>query len=575
MFDALFAQTFFGKIFRIAAQKDIGTAARHVGGDRHRAESARLRNDFRLAFVVLRVENVMLHAVADEKARKFFRFIDRYRTHENGLSFFVTFDNLAHDRLFLCLFGSVNAVAHVVALHGQVGGDFHNVERIDRAEFAFLGLCGTRHARKFFIKTEIILEGDRRVGLILFAHFNAFLRLDRLMQAVGIAAPDHKTARKFVDDDDLAVVDDIFLVERKQVVRFERLLNVVVERSVGNVGNVLDAEEFFGFFRAVFGEFDLFVAAFDDKVPVKLFGFGDLLRARIALLLFAAVLFGVFEVVVESAFEGADEFIDAHIKIGRLVAPARNDERSSRFVDENGVDLVDDGKIQLALYHARKLGFEVVAQVIEPELVVRAVNDVACVSGALVLVFHAGNDDADRQPHEFMHLAHPFRVAAGKIIVYGDDVHALARKRFEIARQGCDKRFSFTRLHFGDAPLKEADAADDLHMEVPHAEHAPARFAQGGKGVVQNIVERFAVFKTVFQYSRLRFEFGVGHGGIFGRERLHLVRHFIELFQTPAAVAVFQITDQSHFSLRKSVNRLLSFPLFSKHITYLIIVHYF
>ncbi len=500
--------------------------------------------------MVLRVKNVVLHAVADQKTRKLFRFIDRNRTHENGLPFFVAFDDLAHDRLFLRFFGSVNTVAHIVALHGKVGGDLHDVERIDRAEFAFFGFRRTRHTRKLFVKSEVILEGNGRVGLILLAHLDAFFRLDGLMQAVGVAAPDHKTTRKFVDDDDFAVVDDIFLVEREQVMRFERLLNVVVEGRVRHVGNVFDAEESFGFFRAEFGQLNLLVSPFDNEIPIQLFRLCDLLRTRIALLLSAAVLFCVFQIVVEPALQGADEFIDAYVQIGRLVAPARNNERRSGFVDENGVHFVDDRKIQFALHHARKLGFQIVAQIIEAELVVRTVRNVAGVSGALVLVFHAGNDDADRKPHEFMNFSHPFRVAAGEVIVDRDDMHAFARKRFEIAGQSCNERFAFARLHFSDSALKQTDTADDLNVEVAHAEHASACFAQGGEGVVENIVERFAVFKTVFQNPRLRFEFSIVHGGIFGRERLHLVRHFIEFFQTLAAVAVFQITDQSHFTLR-------------------------
>ncbi len=61
---ALLAHTLFGKIFGVAAQKNIRSAARHVGCDCNRVKSARLRDDFRLALVVFCVQYVVLNAVS-------------------------------------------------------------------------------------------------------------------------------------------------------------------------------------------------------------------------------------------------------------------------------------------------------------------------------------------------------------------------------------------------------------------------------------------------------------------------------------------------------------------------------
>ena len=191
VFDALFAQPFFGEIFRVAAQKNIGTAPRHVGGDRHRAQSARLRHDFRFAFVILCVQNIMLNAVTDQKTGNFFRLVDRNRTHKNGLSFFVPFHDLADDRLFLPFYGRKDAVVHILTAHGFIGGNFDDVERINSTEFALFRLCGTRHTRKFTVKTEIVLECDGCVRFVFFPYFHALFRFDCLVQSVGITAADH------------------------------------------------------------------------------------------------------------------------------------------------------------------------------------------------------------------------------------------------------------------------------------------------------------------------------------------------------------------------------------------------
>ena len=64
------------------------------------------------------------------------------------------------------------------------------------------------------------------------------------------------------------------------------------------------------------------------------------------------------------------------VELGRLLALAGDDERRSRFIDQNGVDLVDDGKRMAALDHFLFIDGHVVAEVVEAELVVGAVGDV-------------------------------------------------------------------------------------------------------------------------------------------------------------------------------------------------------
>src|SRR3546814_19182419 len=56
---------------------------------------------------------------------------------------------------------------------------------------------------------------------------HAFLGLDRLVQAVGPAAAVHHAAGEFVDDDDLAVLDDIIGVELEHHDGLERLVDVM------------------------------------------------------------------------------------------------------------------------------------------------------------------------------------------------------------------------------------------------------------------------------------------------------------------------------------------------------------
>ena len=90
-------------------------------------------------------------------------------------------------------------------------------------------------------------------------------------------------------------------------------------------------------------------------------------------------------------------------------------------------------------------------------------------------------------------LAHPLRVAAGEVVVHRDDVDALAVERVQVGGQRRDERLALAGLHLGDLALVQHDAADELHVEVPHVQHAAAGLADDGEGLGQQVVERLAV----------------------------------------------------------------------------------
>ena len=87
----------------------------------------------------------------------------------------------------------------------------------------------------FGIEAEIVLEGDRGERLVLVLDRDAFLRLERLVQPLGIAPAFHHAAGEFVDDDDLVVLDDVVDVAREQLVRAQRLVDVMDQRDVLDV----------------------------------------------------------------------------------------------------------------------------------------------------------------------------------------------------------------------------------------------------------------------------------------------------------------------------------------------------
>ncbi len=127
------------------------------------------------------------------------------------------------------------------------------------------------------------------------------------MKAVGPSAAGHEPAGELVDDDDLAVFDDVLDVAFVEVVGLDGGLDVVLEVPVFGVGDVADAEELFDFFPALVGDGDgagLFV---DDEVSGP-----------------GLVLEGLDEFAL---FEFGDDDIDAGVLVGGLVGRAGDDER--------------------------------------------------------------------------------------------------------------------------------------------------------------------------------------------------------------------------------------------------------
>ena len=234
-----------------------------------------------------------------------------------------------------------------------------------------------------------------------------------------------------------------------------------------------------------------------------------------------------------------DQRLEPIVLMGRDRGRAADDERRARFVDQDGIDFVDDRVVIAALHllFARG-GHAVVAQVIETELGVRPVGDVhgvllAAEIGRLIVL-----DAAAGQTEEAVELAHPFGVAAGEVIVHRHEMRAAAGERVKIERQRGDERFAFAGRHFRDPPAMQNDAADQLHIEVHHVPRhrliadresilALGQAARGvfhhRKGFRQNLVEPAGERLGIFDRGELGLPGGGFGAQIVVRERLKLL----------------------------------------------------
>jgi hypothetical protein len=181
--------------------------------------------------------------------------------------------------------------------------------------------------------------------------------------------------------------------------------------------------------------------------------------------------------------------IDLVIQIRRFFGRPGNDERRSRFIDQDAVHFVDNREVVTPLHVVREVELHVVAQVVEPELVVGAVRDVARVGDLALLVVQIVLDDTHRHPEEAIDPSHPLGVAPGQVIVDRDHVDAFAREGIEVGGKRRDERLAFARLHLRDLSAMEHHAANQLHVEVPHVQRATPSLADDGEGFRQQILQ--------------------------------------------------------------------------------------
>ncbi len=120
--------------------------------------------------------------------------------------------------------------------------------------------------------------------------------------------------------------------------------------------------------------------------------------------------------------EGARQLGELPVAVDRLRGRPGDDERGPGFVDQDVVDLVNDGEVEGPLHLLLHGKDHVVAQVVEPELAVRSVGDVRSVGHLPLLGPQGLLEEADRKAEGLVDGTHPLPVAAGEVVVHRDHV---------------------------------------------------------------------------------------------------------------------------------------------------------
>ena len=346
-------------------------------------EAAGLSHDLGLAFMVLGVEHGVFDPGLLELVGDPLGLFDRHGADQHRLSALVAILDLLDHGVELFVLALVNDVVIVDPDHRLVSRRDHDVEAVDFLELGRLGVGRAGHPGQLVVHPEIILKGDGRERLVLGFDLDPFLGFDRLMQTVAPAPPRHQPPGELVDDHHLAILDHVFDVALEERVGLQRLVDVMDQQDVARVVEVVDPQQRLRPGHALLGQ-----------------------RHRAQFLVDGVVVLDL---------EARDDAVDEVVGVGGFLGGARDDERGARLVNQDRIDLVDDREVMRTLDVLLQVELHVVAQVVEAELVILAVSDVAGVSGLAIGVADAVHDHADGEAEKRVDAAHPLgsRAAPG------------------------------------------------------------------------------------------------------------------------------------------------------------------
>ena len=347
-------------------------------------------------------------------------------------------------------FSFVDYVRSIGTNHRFIGRNNYNAQTVDFLEFLFFGFRSTGHTSKFAIHTEVVLESDGCQSLAFTFYFYAFLSFDCLVQTFGETTTKHQTTSEFVNDDNLTIFNNVVTVTVHQSFSFQCAHDLVGEvNTMFSIVQIADAKHFFCFSNTNFSRSNLF----------SFFVYG---------IIFAFV-------------HGAYNLRKNSVQVSRFFARTGDDERSTRFVNQDTVNFVDNAIVQFTLYHLVNINYHIVTQVVEPKFIVGTVGYVCHISSATFMGIHIVNNQTNGQAQEFIDATHVFAVTFCQVIIYGYNVNTFTGQCIQIYGQSCYQGFTFASTHFGNFTAMEYNTANHLHIKMAHTGYTTRSLANNCK----------------------------------------------------------------------------------------------
>ena len=484
-----------------------------------------------------RIQDFVLDATLCQHSAQFFTGFDGNGTYQYGLAGGVCFLYRIHDSVQLLFFRLVYGILKILTDDGTVGGNHYHVHAVDLTELGLLGESRTGHTALFIKQVKEVLESNGRQRLTLSLYLHMLFRLDGLMQTVGITTSRHNTSGKLIDDQYLIILYHIILVAEHQIVCTQCQNDVVLDLQILGIRKVINMEESLYLFHTCCSQVDDLILLVDYEVS--------------GLFLYHAhdgIHLGQFLYIVTTLHLTGQQV--AHlIQCRRLTTLSGNDQRGSRFIDQYGVHLIDDGIMQSAQNQLFLVDDHIITQIIKSQLVVRHIGDVAVVGCLSLLGGHAVKYHTDLQSQELMYLSHPLGITLCQIVVDGNNMDTLAFQRIQIGRKSGHQGLTFTGTHLCDTSLMQDDTTDQLYSVVLHVQNTLCSLSYGCIRLRKQIIQRLSIVQTHLVFVGLAAQFLIGKCLHRRTECLDLVHQGLNTLQFSGTVRAKYLLNNVHFFL--------------------------
>ena len=397
-----------------------------------------------------------------------------------------------NDCVVFFLFCLIYCVFEIFSLNRTVGRDLYNVHSVNITELFFLSQGSTCHTALLLILVEQVLECNSCQCLALSSDLHMLFCFDRLMQSVRIPSSRHDTSGELIHDHNLSLLSHhVILIAEHQVMRTQRQNDVVLDLQILRICQVLDMEEVFYLLHTVFCQIDNLFFLVDNKISGL---FNIFSHDRIDLGKLTACF---------SSFQLACQNIACLIQFCRFITLSGNDQRSSGFIDQYGVNLIDNRKVQPSLYKLFLVDHHVVSQIIKSQFVVRYICNITIICRTALIIVHIIENHTDCQSQKFVYFSHPLGITLCQIIIDCDNVNAFSFQRIQICRKCGYQCLTFTCTHLCNTSLMQDDTADQLYPVMAHPHTSICTFSYNCICLRENIIQCLSLFETFFKLSCL------------------------------------------------------------------------
>ena len=147
----------------------------------------------------------------------------------------------------------------------------------------------------------------------------------------------------------------------------------------------------------------------------------------------------------------------------------RNNERCTRIVNQDRIDLIDNCEVVLALHQIGRRRRHIITQVVETILVICSEGDICKVGIATLLRIRLVRiDTVNRQAVELIHRTHPLGITLCKVVVHGNHMNTLACQRIQEYGQCSHEGLTLSRSHLGNLTLMQYHSTEELNIVVNH-----------------------------------------------------------------------------------------------------------